>query len=285
VSLARPLPLFAVVVLLVNDHVLKRVIPSTVTGKLSDLAGLFFFPVLLATLARVVVPRAPVRPLAIACAASTAMVFASIKTSSLANAVANHVIGPTVLDRTDLLALPACALAALYLLRVDRVRETRRGISMGDRAAIVLAAAASAATSAIHKPPCTVTPPKPPHIGWDMTCLRTDGAHVTLSPGHLDLELRLHPAAAACVFDARALVVDYDAGGAAGSTHVRLHAPDVPTGNRVEQELVVRRGFDLPYPATCASLRVYAIVTGGTSGQPQPIEIDTKIASCTEGKP
>jgi hypothetical protein len=44
---ARTLPLFAVAVLIVNDHVLKHRFPGLVTGKLSDFAGLFFFPLLL----------------------------------------------------------------------------------------------------------------------------------------------------------------------------------------------------------------------------------------------
>jgi hypothetical protein len=38
----------------VNDHVLKGsgLLPAAVTGKLSDVAGLFFFPVLCASLVR-----------------------------------------------------------------------------------------------------------------------------------------------------------------------------------------------------------------------------------------
>lgn len=36
-----PPPLLATGVLLLNDHVLKRLIPSVVSGKLSDAAGVF----------------------------------------------------------------------------------------------------------------------------------------------------------------------------------------------------------------------------------------------------
>jgi hypothetical protein len=39
-----PLVMASIVVLLVNDHLLKAAAPSWVTGKLSDFAGLFFFP-------------------------------------------------------------------------------------------------------------------------------------------------------------------------------------------------------------------------------------------------
>lgn len=50
--LLRPLPLLAVALLAVNDHVLKGLpgAPSWLTGKLSDVAGLFFFPLLLVVL-------------------------------------------------------------------------------------------------------------------------------------------------------------------------------------------------------------------------------------------
>lgn len=40
------LPLLATGVLLLNDHVLKRLVPSVMTGKLSDAAGVFLLPIL-----------------------------------------------------------------------------------------------------------------------------------------------------------------------------------------------------------------------------------------------
>ena len=49
-ALGHPLSLGAVALLLLNDHVLKQAFPSILTGKLSDFAGLFFFPFLLAVL-------------------------------------------------------------------------------------------------------------------------------------------------------------------------------------------------------------------------------------------
>jgi len=45
--LADPPTLIAIGLLLLNDHVLKAAVPSWWTGKLSDLAGLYFFPFLL----------------------------------------------------------------------------------------------------------------------------------------------------------------------------------------------------------------------------------------------
>ncbi len=46
-GLLHPVCLASVAVLLLNDHVLKRAVPGVITGKLSDLAGLIFFPLLL----------------------------------------------------------------------------------------------------------------------------------------------------------------------------------------------------------------------------------------------
>lgn len=43
----HPVPLVAVALLVLNDHVLKQRWPSWWTGKLSDVAGLIFFPLLL----------------------------------------------------------------------------------------------------------------------------------------------------------------------------------------------------------------------------------------------
>ena len=60
--LVHPIPVLAVAVLVVNDHILKSVAPSLLTGKLSDVAGLLFFPLLLVSiveLAAVALGRTP----------------------------------------------------------------------------------------------------------------------------------------------------------------------------------------------------------------------------------
>lgn len=88
--MTRPLAIVAVLVLFVNDHVLKQAWPGAVTGKLSDVAGMIFFPLLLHTFAWTCVPRARRdarlfdRMLLGACVA-TAVVFAATKTLPLAN--------------------------------------------------------------------------------------------------------------------------------------------------------------------------------------------------------
>lgn len=117
-ALGHPISLGAVALLLLNDHVLKRAFPSILTGKLSDFAGLFFFPFLLAAIggvaARLVGRRPRGERVMAACFAATACGFALIKVHSGSNAFAVKVLQTTlglpvriVLDPTDLMALAA----------------------------------------------------------------------------------------------------------------------------------------------------------------------------------
>lgn len=46
--LQNPLTWLSIALLLINDHVLKNISPSWLTGKLSDFAGIFFFPFIIA---------------------------------------------------------------------------------------------------------------------------------------------------------------------------------------------------------------------------------------------
>lgn len=77
-ALLGPAALLAVALLVLNDHVLKAHAPGVVTGKLSDLAGLIFFPLLLAAAAEHAGLRRG-RTAVIAAALATGAVFAAIK--------------------------------------------------------------------------------------------------------------------------------------------------------------------------------------------------------------
>ena len=77
-ALLRPAALLAIALLVINDHVLKARAPGLVTGKLSDIAGLVFFPLLLAAAAEQVGLRGG-RAAVIGAAAATGIVFAAIK--------------------------------------------------------------------------------------------------------------------------------------------------------------------------------------------------------------
>jgi hypothetical protein len=144
--LLHPIPLAAIALLLANDHWLKAAHPGWLTGKLSDVAGMTFFPLLalvfLDAAARCIrrdLPRSPAT--VVGPALATAAAFAAIKAfapateafrwslgllqwplqalASLLHGASVH--GPmpvqAVTDPTDLLALPFVALAAAVAWR------------------------------------------------------------------------------------------------------------------------------------------------------------------------
>lgn len=74
----HPAALAAAAVMALNDHVLKHAYPGLVSGKLSDVCGMIFFPLLLASLSR------RRHALVVACVL-TAVVFALTKTTPWAN--------------------------------------------------------------------------------------------------------------------------------------------------------------------------------------------------------
>jgi hypothetical protein len=138
----HPCTLLAVAALIVNDWVLKPWLgPGGITGKLSDLAGLVFAPVVLsaaiglglhlaAGLGARVDPSLSRRRLWL-CTAATGAVFAAVKldpgAAHLLVAAISRLGRPAAiyLDRTDLLCLPALALA-LWIGR-DELRRVPLG--------------------------------------------------------------------------------------------------------------------------------------------------------------
>jgi NhaP-type Na+/H+ or K+/H+ antiporter len=138
-ALLHPAFLAAVGVLLFNDHWLKWHHPSALTGKLSDFAGLAFFPVLLwsgweLSLAAARRFRGPSWRAALASVIATAVVFSLVKTTDAGAELYRHLWAAMqwparaalalsrgalpappgavhlVRDPTDLIALPALAL-------------------------------------------------------------------------------------------------------------------------------------------------------------------------------
>ena len=77
--LLSPWALVSVAVILINDHVLKDAFGNTLTGKLSDIAGVFLFPLLLLSVLKVL-RRSLVGRAAIAWSISvTGIGFAAVK--------------------------------------------------------------------------------------------------------------------------------------------------------------------------------------------------------------
>jgi hypothetical protein len=116
---AHPLFVIALVVLVLNDHVLKGsgIVPGVITGKLSDVAGLMVAPAVLAWVMRVKSARGW-----LACHAAIGIVFAALELSpALAEACS---VGPFRMwaDPYDLLALPALAIS-YFVLRAARSKR------------------------------------------------------------------------------------------------------------------------------------------------------------------
>ena len=160
-ELCHPLPLLAVLLLAVNDGWLKgaHLLPTWLTGKLSDVAGLFFFPLLLAALMRgaaALFGRAAPAPRPGTCHVvaiiATAAGFTAVKLWPAWNAVVGRIWGAMVMDRTDLWALPVLALTSVYVAwrrgSAGRDQAPRRSHTL---AAVGAAALASLATSAVPR--------------------------------------------------------------------------------------------------------------------------------------
>lgn len=91
--LLHPITLAALGLWLVNDHILKGVLPGVFTGKASDVTGLVAFPVvLLATCPERLVQRLGVMRAAWLCVAAVAVVFVAINVSETLSNVAGYVL-------------------------------------------------------------------------------------------------------------------------------------------------------------------------------------------------
>jgi hypothetical protein len=177
--LSSPSALLAIAVLLVNDHVLKVLAPSWLTGKLSDVAGLFFAPYLALLLAFTVVwlaqmpigvrvGRRPMLPLPVADSLVTSVfvalgaLFASLKLDPLTAGPALRLLElvtgsshTVVVDPSDLLALVVLPLSYAQW-RGQIKRQMQFGAALGRNLAragrllaIVLAGVATVATSSV----------------------------------------------------------------------------------------------------------------------------------------
>jgi hypothetical protein len=90
--LLHPLAVLAVAVLVINDHLLKALVPGLLTGKLSDIAGLVFFPLLAVSAVEVAALGLRRRPpdrrrLVLGAIVATGLVFGLVKTTAVGSAV------------------------------------------------------------------------------------------------------------------------------------------------------------------------------------------------------
>lgn len=158
----HPATLVAIGLLLLNDHLLRRIWPSALTGKLGDFAWLFFIPLLVAVLITLVLPgRGPRRAAAVGWLAfgSVAVVFTAAKTVPVAHetvvALAEHVFGFTVgwrRDPTDLIGLIALLASAALWARTPEPAGGRIELTAPGWASLAMAVLLTVANSPAPDP-------------------------------------------------------------------------------------------------------------------------------------
>jgi hypothetical protein len=163
-ALVHPAALAAIAILVLNDHFLKYAVPSWLTGKLSDFAGLYFAPYVCLAAVFAVLSRGrgfwTGRPIAMATYCTIALLFTILKTSADASHEVFVVSGQRisfVTDPTDLLAL--LSLPISYAMWAREMSRERRRISSPRRVprmfAWCLAGIAIVATSSPPQPSIT----------------------------------------------------------------------------------------------------------------------------------
>ncbi|MCJ0904563.1 hypothetical protein [Rhodococcus sp. ARC_M6] len=144
--LLRPLALISVAVVLINDHVLKDAFGNVLTGKLSDIAGVFLFPILLLSVLEVA-RRTLVGTGAIAWSvAVTGIGFAAVKLIPVVGDAYEYTIGflrwaargfsgefaPILVyrDPSDLWVLPIL-IASYFVITRNRTRAPEGAVEHG----------------------------------------------------------------------------------------------------------------------------------------------------------
>jgi hypothetical protein len=159
--LQHPLSLLGIVILLVNDHVLKTVSWSWLTGKLSDFAGLFFFPFVVATVLSSLLNRIKVSAHIIGQIAFglVSIWFVLIKLIAPANDLADRIASSLsrlpiryALDPTDVVALVVMIPAWNLWIKQPQKKPTRVAYF-----ALTIGALAALATSPIERAVTNVT--------------------------------------------------------------------------------------------------------------------------------
>lgn len=165
--LIHPSVLASIALLVLNDHLLKTAYPSWLTGKLSDFAGLFFFPFLLAASLSILLNSAQIssRTIGLIAFGITGVWFALMKATVWGNALTEDLLSllfglpvQIAFDPTDLVALIAL-LPAWRLWTREQVGQPRRAAWI----ALGIATLASIATS---------PPPPAPRV---VRVISTDG--------------------------------------------------------------------------------------------------------------
>ncbi len=178
-ALAGPPTLAAILLLVLNDHLLKGagILPGVLTGKLSDFAFLFFGPIVVAYVMRACSRWA----VAVAFAIPTA-VFVAINVSTIASDLFARTLGAVVpsahvCDAEDLVALVMLPFSWGYLWRRARTgRATSRPRPLSQVLVVIVASLGCVATSKQPDPPPMVPTHRAVYMSWDE--LRTTAVQV-----------------------------------------------------------------------------------------------------------
>jgi hypothetical protein len=155
-GLCHPITLLSIFVLVINDHLLKFYCPSMLTGKLSDFAGLFFFPFLLAAILSIFMEGLGLKSHKIGGLAFwvTALGFTLIKIHPASNALVEQALTPLLgmvrisRDPTDLIALSILWPAWRLWLHVERPLPSKFPERLAHTSLIVAAIASIASICA-----------------------------------------------------------------------------------------------------------------------------------------
>jgi hypothetical protein len=232
--------LLALGVLVLNDHVLKHACPSWVTGKASDVAGLFLFPILVAAFG-----GARSRSLATVAALAGGALFALCKLSpDVCGFVSAH-LAKTTADPSDLVALPMLALGVRFAAPMAPYGATR----WRDRVGVVLAGVASMATSA-RPSPMPPQSPQAPILAAPSVCANLEMLGVEPKGQEIIVHVRLaHTSWAALPCNVRLLakVTAKPSDTLASTSQARSTPVVVDPGSSVEVAFSVAT----PYALTC----------------------------------
>jgi hypothetical protein len=235
--------LLALAVLVLNDHVLKASCPSWMTGKASDVAGLFLFPILAGAFG-----GAHSKAVARGAALAGGAFFALCKLSPELCAFVTEHVARTTADPTDLVALPMLALGVRFAAPIAPRGVTR----WRDRIGTVLAAVASMATSAVP-PPMRPEAPQAQVLAAPRVCAGLEMLGVEPKGQELIVHVRLthtSPASTttpACNVRLLAKVTAKTSDALASTSQARSAPVVVDPGTRVEVAVSVA----LPYPLAC----------------------------------
>lgn len=160
-TLNHPSVWLSVAVLLLNDHILKAYTPSWLTGKLSDFAGMFFFPILLGVLWTALGRplRLPAPALRAAAFGLTAIWFILAKTQPVVSHWSEAFLSAILSRRTQIVCDPSDLIALIMFIPAWKLctRHTKQPLGKLPRSTyLILCLASLAALATTRIPPVSV---------------------------------------------------------------------------------------------------------------------------------